>query len=164
MNIPNPSSLNTASAPRRRAGELVILGTMFFDMFAIGMAAPVFPALVTSITGLKIGAIAELFGWFSFVLGSMQFIGAPIVGAASDHFGRRPVIILSNLISGLNFALMAVAPTLTWLFVGRVIAGLATGSMPAASAWIADTIPIERRAGHFGLLMAAGSLGFAVYS
>ncbi len=160
MDTPNPSSLNTA--PRRRAGELVIFGTVFFDMFAIGMAAPVFPELVTSITGLGVAQVAILFAWFSSVFGVMQFIGSPVLGAASDHFGRRPVIILSNLISGLNFVLMAVAPTLAWLFVGRFIAGLATGSMPAANAWIADTIPAERRAGHYGLLGAAMSLGFAI--
>jgi len=162
VNAPNPSSLDTAPTPRRRAGELVIFGTVFFDMFAIGISAPVFPQLVTSITGLKIAAVAQLFGWFAVVFGTMQFLGSPILGAASDHFGRRPVIILSNLVSGLNFVLMAVAPNLTWLFVGRFIAGFATGSMPAASAWIADTVPPERRAAHFGFMAAAMSLGFAL--
>ncbi|MFZ1990186.1 MAG: MFS transporter, partial [Alphaproteobacteria bacterium] len=151
-----------APTPRRRAGELVIFGTVFFDMFAIGIVAPVFPQLVTSITGLKIAAVAQLFGWFAVVFGTMQFLGSPILGAASDHFGRRPVIILSNLVSGLNFVLMAVAPNITWLFIGRFIAGFATGSMPAANAWIADTVPPERRAAHFGFMAAAMSLGFAL--
>jgi DHA1 family tetracycline resistance protein-like MFS transporter len=153
---------STATVPRRRAAEFVILGTVFLDVISIGIIVPVFPALVTSISGFGPGKVAELFAMFSAVFGVMQFVGSPILGAASDQFGRRPIIILSNLVSGLQFVLMALAPSIAWLLVARIISGLATGSMPAANAWVADMVPQHRRAASFGYLGAAMGLGFAI--
>jgi len=144
------------------AGELVILGTVFLDMVAISLITPVFPKLIMSISGYGVAEVAGIFASFTAVFGITQFIGAPILGAASDHFGRRPVIVFSNIVSGLQFALMALAPNLAWLFIGRVISGFATASMPAANAWVADVVPPHRRAARFALVSAAMSLGFFI--
>ena len=101
-------------------------------------------------------------GIFAFVWAAMQFVFAPVMGALSDRFGRRPVVLLSNFGLGCDYLLMAVAPTLSWLFVGRVISGITAASFPTANAYIADVTPPEKRAAKFGMLGAAFGLGFIV--
>jgi DHA1 family tetracycline resistance protein-like MFS transporter len=103
---------------------------------------------------------AEIFGVFGTAWALMQFIFSPVLGALSDRFGRRPVILLSNLGLGLDYVLMALAPTLGWLFVGRVISGITASSFSTAGAYVADVTPPERRAAGFGMLGAAFGLGF----
>jgi DHA1 family tetracycline resistance protein-like MFS transporter len=92
----------------------------------------------------------------------MQFIFSPIIGSASDHFGRRPVILASNFGLGFDYILMAVAPSLGWLFIGRLISGITSSSYPTAGAYIADVTPPAERAAKFGMLGAAFGLGFIV--
>jgi DHA1 family tetracycline resistance protein-like MFS transporter len=92
----------------------------------------------------------------------MQFVFSPVLGTLSDRFGRRPVVLLSNFGLGLDYILMALAPTLGWLFAGRVISGITAASVPTAGAYIADVTPPEKRAGAFGLLGAAFGLGFVL--
>src|SRR5262245_65236885 len=103
---------------------------------------------------------AEIFGLFGTVWALMQFIFSPLLGALSDRFGRRPVILLSCLGLGLDYILMALAPTLWWLFVGRVISGITAASFATAGAYIADVTPPEKRAASFGMIGAAWGLGF----
>ena len=92
----------------------------------------------------------------------MQFFASPVLGSLSDHFGRRPVVLMSNFGLGFDYILMALAPTLGWLFVGRVISGVTAASIPAAFAYIADVTPPEGRAKSFGLMGAAFGIGFIV--
>ena len=92
----------------------------------------------------------------------MQFLFSPVLGSLSDRFGRRPVILLSNFGLGLDYILMALAPTLRWLFVGRVISGITAASISTAGAYIADVTPPEQRAAKFGMLGAAFGVGFVV--
>ena len=103
-----------------------------------------------------------VFGLFNTVFALMQFFFSPIIGALSDRFGRRPLILVSNLGLGLNYVLMAWAPTLGWLFLGRVISGITGASFGTASAYIADTTPVEERAHAFGMLGAAFGVGFVL--
>src|SRR5262249_20136590 len=91
-----------------------------------------------------------------------QFVFSPIIGALSDRFGRRPVVLLSNLGLGLDYIVMALAPSLGWLFVGRVISGITSSSVSTASAYIADVTPPEQRAAEFGMIGAAFGVGFIV--
>src|SRR5205807_4863533 len=95
---------------------------------------------------------AKMFGIFGTVFAIMQFFFSPVLGALSDRFGRRPVILLSNLGLGLDYIVMAVAPTIGWLFLGRMISGITAASIATGMAYIADVVPREKRAGAFGLI------------
>src|SRR5436305_1218133 len=131
-------------------------------MLAVGMIVPVLPNLVISFMGGNTEQAARMYGIFGTVWALMQFVFAPVLGTLSDRFGRRPIVLLSNFGLGLDYILMALAPTLSWLFVGRVISGITAASVPAASAYIADVTPEEKRAKAFGMLGAAFGLGFIV--
>src|SRR5690349_3151422 len=131
-------------------------------MVAVGMIVPVLPKLVETFSGGDTAAAARAYGIFGTVWALMQFVFAPVLGTLSDRFGRRPIVLLSNFGLGLDYILMALAPTLSWLFVGRVISGITAASVPAASAYIADVTPKEKRARAFGMLGAAFGLGFIV--
>lgn len=148
--------------PARRAALAFIFITIVLDMLAVGMIVPVLPNLVISFMGGNAEQAARMYGIFGTVWALMQFIFAPVLGALSDRFGRRPIVLLSNFGLGLDYILMALAPTLSWLFVGRVISGITAASVPAASAYIADVTPEEKRARAFGMLGAAFGLGFIV--
>jgi len=137
-----------------------VFATVFLDMLGFGIVAPVLPKLVLSFTGQDAARAAAIFGVFGTVFALMQFVCSPLLGVLSDRFGRRPVIVLSNFGLGLDFVLMALAPTLGWLFAGRVIAGITSASTTTASAYIADVAPPEERAAGFGVLGAAFGLGF----
>lgn len=131
-------------------------------MLALGVIVPVLPALVVAFRGGDTASGATIFGLFAAVWAVMQFICAPILGSLSDRFGRRKVILLSNLGLGLDYLLMAAAPSLGWLFVGRVISGITSSSFGTAGAYIADVTPPEQRAGKFGMLGVAFGVGFIV--
>jgi len=151
-----------APAAPRRAALVFIFITVVLDMLALGMIVPVLPKLVVSFEGGDTARAAEVFGVFGTAWALMQFIFSPVLGALSDRFGRRPVILLSNLGLGLDYVLMAAAPSLAWLFVGRVISGITAASFSTAGAYIADITPEEKRAGAFGLLGAAFGVGFVL--
>ena len=151
----------SGTAPRRAAFVFVFI-TVLLDMLALGMIIPVLPKLVLGFTNGDTAQAARVFGVFGTVWALMQFFFAPVLGSVSDRFGRRPVILLSNFGLACDYVLMALAPTLGWLFVGRVISGITAASVPTASAYIADVTPAEKRAGAFGMLGAAFGLGFVL--
>jgi DHA1 family tetracycline resistance protein-like MFS transporter len=137
-----------------------IFATVFLDMLGLGIIAPVLPRLVLTFTGGDGVRAAAIFGIFGSVFALMQFVCSPLLGVLSDRFGRRPVIVLSNLGLGLDYVLMALAPTVGWLFAGRVVAGITSASMTTASAYVADVAQPQQRAAGFGLIGAAFGLGF----
>jgi DHA1 family tetracycline resistance protein-like MFS transporter len=136
--------------------------TVALDMLALGIIIPVLPKLIVRFEGGDIARAASMTGIFGTVWALMQFLFAPVLGALSDRYGRRPVVLLSNLGLGLDYILMALSPSLRWLFVGRVISGITSASYPTAGAYIADVTPPEKRAARFGMLGAAFGLGFVV--
>lgn len=131
-------------------------------MFALGIIIPVLPKLIEDFMGGNTAKAATIYGVFGTVWALMQFICSPILGSLSDRFGRRKVILLSNLGLGLDYVFMALAPTIGWLFVGRIISGITAASVSTAGAYIADVTPPEQRAAKFGLLGAAFGFGFVV--
>lgn len=147
--------------PRRAAFTFVFI-TVLLDMLALGAIIPVLPKLIAGFYGGETSTAARVYGLFGTIFALMQFFFAPILGSLSDRVGRRPVILLSNLGLGLDYVLMALAPSIQWLFVGRVIAGVTSASVPTAFAYIADTTPPEKRAGAFGMMGAAFGIGFVV--
>jgi DHA1 family tetracycline resistance protein-like MFS transporter len=147
-------------SPRRRAALVFVFITVVLDMLALGMSLPVLPRLVVEFEGGDTARAAAIYGVFGTVWALMQFLFAPVLGALSDRVGRRPVILLSNLGLGLDYVLMALAPTLGWLFVGRIVSGITASSFSTAGAYVADVTPPERRAAGFGILGAAFGLGF----
>ena len=152
----------SGSDSRRSAGLAFIFITVVLDMLALGMIVPVLPKLVEDFVAGNTARAAEVFGVFSTVWALMQFVFSPVLGSLSDRYGRRWVVLLSNFGLGADYILMALAPNLRWLFAGRVISGITAASFSAASAYIADVSPPEKRSGSFGMLQAAFGLGFVV--
>jgi DHA1 family tetracycline resistance protein-like MFS transporter len=148
--------------PPARAAFAFIFVTVALDMLALGVMVPVLPRLIVQFRGGDYAGAAAISGLFGFIWAAMQFFFSPLVGAISDRWGRRPVVLLSNFGLGLDYLVMALAPSLAWLFVGRALSGITTSSMPTATAYIADVTPLEQRAARFGMLGAAFGLGFIV--
>src|SRR5882762_4709786 len=146
----------------RQAAIIFILVTVTLDILAMGLIIPVLPKLILDFLGGKMTDAANCNGWFALVFALMQFFFSPLLGVLSDRFGRRPVILLSNLGLGLDYIVMALSPTLGWLFLGRVISGITASSIPTAMAYIADVVPKEKRAGAFGMIGAAFGIGFTL--
>ncbi len=144
----------------RRATFAFIFITVLLDMLALGIIAPVLPKLVIELEGGDQARAASIYGLFGTVWAAMQFLFAPLLGALSDRFGRRRVILLSCLGLGLDYIVMAVAPTVGWLFVGRALSGITASSFATAFAYVADLTAPDERARRFGLLGAAFGLGF----
>ncbi len=151
-----------ANAGPRRAAFAFIFVTVLLDMLALGMVMPVLPKLVEGFVGGDTERASRIFGVFGTAWALMQFLFSPAQGSLSDRFGRRPVVLLSNFGLGLDYILMALAPTLGWLFAGRVISGITAASISTSFAYIADITPAEKRSARFGLLGAAFGLGFVV--
>ena len=151
----------TSRAPRRAAFAFVFV-TVLLDMLAIGIIIPVLPKLVVDFVGGDAAEGARIYGLFGTVWALMQFVFSPVQGALSDRFGRRPVILISNFGLGLDYIVMALAPSLNWLFVGRVISGITAASISTSYAYVADVTPPEERAARFGLLGAAFGIGFVL--
>jgi DHA1 family tetracycline resistance protein-like MFS transporter len=149
------------SSPRR-AAVIFIFTTVVLDVLALGIIVPVLPALVVDFLGGNMARAAQIYGLFATAWALMQFVASPILGALSDRFGRRPIILLSIAGLGLDYVFMALAPSLGWLFVGRVISGVTSASFATAAAYIADVTPPERRAKSFGIIGAAFGLGFVL--
>src|SRR6202045_1587418 len=140
----------TTREPRRAALAFIFI-TVVLDMLTLGMIVPVLPKLVQDFLHGDTARAAEIFGLFATVWAAMQFLFSPVLGALSDRFGRRPIILLSNFGLGLDYIVMALAPTVWWLFVGRFISGITTASFSTASAYIADVAPPEKRAAGYGM-------------
>lgn len=151
--------MKNSPAPGRAALAFILI-TVTLDMLALGVIIPVLPKLVVNFLGGDSARGAEIYGLFGTVWALMQFVCSPIQGALSDRFGRRPVILLSNLGLGLDYVVMALAPNLAWLFVGRAVSGMTSASLTTAYAYIADVSPPEKRAANFGLVGAAFGVGF----
>jgi DHA1 family tetracycline resistance protein-like MFS transporter len=158
----SPQSHTATSATVRSAALIFIFITVVLDMLALGMIAPVLPKLVEDFLGGNTAQAARIFGLFGATWAAMQFLFSPVLGALSDRYGRRPVILMSNFGLGLDYIVMALAPGVGWLFVGRVISGITAASFSTASAYIADVTPPEKRARAFGMLSAAFGLGFVL--
>jgi DHA1 family tetracycline resistance protein-like MFS transporter len=146
--------------PRPQPAVIFIFITLFLDIFGIGLVVPVLPGLVEELQGGSVEAASHAVGWLGALYALMQFIFSPILGSLSDRFGRRPVILVSLLGSALDYLLLAWAPSMVWLFVGRIISGITAANFSAASAYIADVTSPEKRAAGFGMIGAAFGLGF----
>ena len=153
---------SVAGSPARGGAVAFIFVTILLDMFALGLIMPILPKLVESFVANDTASAARIFGLFGTAWALMQFIFSPILGGLSDRFGRRPVVLLSNFGLALDYVLMALAPSLSWLFVGRVISGITSASVSTAFAYIADITPAEQRAAVFGKVGAAFGAGFII--
>lgn len=146
----------------RRAAIAFIFVSMVLDIVALGIVIPVLPQLIKGFLGGDTASAAAWFGIFGTTWAAMQFLFSPFLGALSDRFGRRPVLLLSILGLGIDYLIMALAPTLTWLFVGRLLSGMTAAGFATAAAYIADVTPPEKRAGAYGLVGAAWGFGFII--
>lgn len=142
------------------ASVAFILATLGLDALGIGLVIPIVPALVRMLSGLGAGQAAGWVGALVATYAAAQFCAAPVLGGLSDRFGRRPVIVLSLAGTAANYILLALAPSVAWLFVGRLLAGATASNMAAANAYIADVTPPEQRSARFGLVGAAFGAGF----
>jgi DHA1 family tetracycline resistance protein-like MFS transporter len=145
-----------------RAAFTFILVMVAFDFLAFGIIAPVLPDLIRGFEGGNFARASSIIGYFGLAWNTMQFVCSPILGAWSARFGRRPVILISCFGLGIDYVFMAVAPSLTWLFVGRIISGITASNVATAFAYITDVTPPENRAKAFGLISAAFGFGFVV--
>lgn len=157
-----PPSVMSSPKPVRTASVALVLLVIFLDTLGIGVIIPVLPRLVASFVGGDLTLGSRWYGVLSATYASMQFLCAPTLGALSDRFGRRKVILGSLAGAATNYVLTIFAPTIGWLFVGRTIAGISGASFSAATAYIADVTPEEKRAQNFGLVGAMFGLGFIV--
>ncbi|MBP9113433.1 MAG: TCR/Tet family MFS transporter [Polyangiaceae bacterium] len=150
-----------AQGPTNAAFAFIVV-TVLLDILAVGIVIPVLPKLIEIFVKGDTAQAAMIAGVFLMVWEGMQFIFSPLVGSLSDRFGRRPIILLSNAGLGLDYVLMATAPSLGFLFLGRILSGITAASFSTANAYIADVLPAEKRAKAFGMLGAAFGLGFIV--
>jgi DHA1 family tetracycline resistance protein-like MFS transporter len=150
------------AVPARGGAVAFIFVTILLDMLALGVIMPILPKLIESFVDNDTAHAARIFGLFGTAWALMQFVFSPLLGALSDRFGRRPVVLLSNFGLAADYVLMALAPSLAWLFVGRVVSGITSASISTAFAYIADITPPERRAAVFGRIGAAFGAGFVL--
>ena len=153
-------SAPTPVVPARKAAVLFILVTVLLDMLSFGIIIPVLPKLVEEFLAGDTAQAAIIYGLMGTAWALMQFVCSPIQGALSDRFGRRPVVLLSNLGLGLDYIVMALAPDVIWLVIGRTISGIASSSFSTAGAYIADVTPVEQRAAAYGKIGMVFGLGF----
>jgi len=146
----------------KRASILFIFITVLLDIIGIGIIIPVIPGLLQELLGSGLSEASRYGGWLIFTFAFMQFLFAPLLGILSDKYGRKPVLLLSLFGLGLNFLIHAIAPTIFWLFVGRMFAGICGASFTVASAYIADISAPEKKAQNFGIMGAAFGLGFII--
>jgi MFS transporter, DHA1 family, tetracycline resistance protein len=144
----------------RKAAVVFVLVTVALDMMGLGLIAPVLPKLILDFLGGETASAAKWLGIFGTTFALMQFVFSPVLGVLSDRFGRRPIILASNLGLGLDYFVMALAPSIGWLFLGRIIAGITAASISTAMAYISDVVAPEKRAGAFGMIGAAFGVGF----
>ena len=147
-------------AKRTAPALIFIFITLLIDVTGLGIIIPVFPKLIEQLIHGNISQAASWGGWLTFSYAAMQFIFSPILGGLSDRFGRRPVLLFSLFGFGLDYILQGFAPTIGWLFLGRMLAGVTGASFTTATAYIADISTPEKRAQNFGLVGAAFGVGF----
>ena len=156
----SPSGHAAETGMPRGAAAAFIFVTILLDMLALGIVIPILPKLIESFVANDTASAARIFGLFGTAWALMQFVFSPLLGSLSDRFGRRPVVLLSNFGLAADYVLMALAPSLVWLFVGRVISGITSASISTAFAYIADTTAPDRRAAVFGKIGVAFGAGF----
>lgn len=139
-----------------------IFVTLLIDVIGLGIIIPVMPKLINELTGDSISEAARDGGWLLVTYSLVQFLFAPLIGGISDRFGRRPVLLASLFGFGVDYLFLAFAPTLAWLYIGRVVAGIMGASFTTGAAYIADVSTPEKRAQNFGLIGAAFGLGFII--
>jgi MFS transporter, DHA1 family, tetracycline resistance protein len=152
----------TTTEPRHRAAIAFIFVTVMVDMLSFGIIIPVLPNLIMQLIGGSYAKAAVWAGMFMTLFMTMQFIFSPVQGTLSDRYGRRRVILISSFGLGVDFIVMALAPSLWLLFVGRAISGMCAASFSTANAYIADITPKEKRAAAFGMMGAAFGVGFII--
>ena len=157
-----PEPTTTPAPSVGRAAFTFILIVVAFDMVAFGIIAPVLPDLIRQFEGGDFARASSVTGYFGFAWATMQFIFSPILGAWSDRFGRRPVILISCFGLSIDYVFMALAPSLRWLLVGRIISGITTSNISTAFAYVTDVTKPEERAKPFGLISAVFGLGFVI--
>jgi DHA1 family tetracycline resistance protein-like MFS transporter len=135
---------------------------LFIDSMGIGIIIPVAPKLIMELSGLPLAEAAPIAGWLTLSYALMQFLFSPVLGNLSDKYGRKPILLASLATLAIDYVLIGLAPTLAWLFVGRIIAGIAGATFATANAVVADIIPPEKRAKYFGLNGAAWGMGFVI--
>lgn len=139
-----------------------IFVTVLVDVIGIGIIIPVLPSLIESLNGDGLSEASKIGGWLIFSYAIMQFFFAPLLGTLSDKFGRKPILLISLFGLGIDYLFHAYAPTIGWLFVGRILAGICGASITVATAYIADVSTPENKAANFGLIGAAFGLGFII--
>lgn len=150
-------------AMNRKAAMGFIFITLLIDVTGFGVIIPVMPKLIEQLLGMDdISKASQYGGWLTFAYAFMQFLFAPVLGNLSDKYGRRPVLLFSLFGFGIDYLLLSFAPTIAWLFLGRLIAGVTGASFTTASAYIADISTPENRAQNFGMIGAAFGLGFII--
>lgn len=147
---------------KKQAALGFIFITMLIDVIGWGIIIPVIPSLIEELINGDISEAAKVGGWLTFAYAITQFIFAPIIGNLSDKYGRRPIILISLLGFTIDYIFLALSPTITLLFIGRIIAGITGASITTASAYIADISTPENRAKNFGMIGAAFGLGFII--
>src|SRR5215212_5805404 len=146
----------------RQAAVIFIFVTVTLDMLAVGLIAPVLPKLILDFLHGDMKVAADWNGVFGTVFAAMQFFFSPLLGVLSDQVGRRPIILLSNLGLGLDYIVMALAPSMSWLFIGRIISGITSASISTGTAYVADISTPDKRSGAFGMIGAAFGVGFVL--
>lgn len=149
-------------AGKRQAALSFIFITLLIDVTGFGIIIPVMPRLISELIHGSITDAARYGGWLMFSFAVMQFLFAPVLGNLSDQFGRRPVLLIALLGFGIDYLIIAFAPTIAWLFIGRLLAGITGASFTTATAYIADITPPEKRAQNFGMIGVAFGLGFII--
>ena len=156
-----PASTPSTPAPGRNA-FVFILVMVGLDFLSFGIIAPVLPDLVRGFEGGDFALASAMLGYFGLAWATMQFIFSPLLGAWSDRFGRRPIILISCFGIAADYVVMALAPSLRWLFLGRIISGITTSNVATAFAYVTDVTPADKRAKPFGMIRAAFGLGFVI--
>jgi len=151
-----------ASDRSSSAATYFIIGTILIDAIGFGIIIPVLPRLVMQLGDLSLADATRMGGWLAAIYALMQFLCGPLAGNLGDRFGRRPVLLLALAGFGIDYLLLGFAPTLAWLFAGRLVAGIFGASFGPATAALADITPPEQRARRFGLVGAAFGIGFIV--
>jgi DHA1 family tetracycline resistance protein-like MFS transporter len=146
----------------RKAAISFIFFTLLLDVIGLGLIIPVFPQLIAELVGGTMSTASQWSGLLTFAYAITQFVFAPVIGNLSDQYGRRPVLLLSLFGFGIDYIFLALAPTIWWLFIGRIIAGVFGASFTTATAYIADISTPETRSKNFGMVGAAFGLGFII--